>query len=600
MKLSELLSKGKTVLSDGAFATFYSKLTGNSERGCELENINNPEIVKRIHTEYIKAGAEIIRTNTFSANTAVLNISQDKLIEVIKQGYMLAKESVNENTVVCADISAIYTNDDHDKNPNEEYRAIIDAFIECGADSFILETLPSIDTAAYPIEYIKSKKPDADIYLSFALMPDGFTRSGVSLNSLLDGILKYKDRLCAVGLNCGCGPIQIQRHAVRFNDFIKANTDLYTAVLPNSGYPYLERRRIAFSPNTEHFVNETARLIPSGINILGGCCGTEPEHIRLLAEKLKSNISFEKIEIKADKKTVPAPFSSRIANRDFVIAAELDPPYGTDLSKLINGANMLKSAGADIITISDSPLGQVKMEPVLCSSKIHRECGIDTLPHICCRDRNINALRSALLGAHSEGIRAVLAVTGDHIAESDRGIVKPVFNISSTQFMTIISEMNKEVFADSPILIGGAFNPDLKYAKSQLSRLKKKMDCGASFFLTQPVYSAENIDVIEEARSLGAKMLVGIMPLVSYRNASFLNNEVPGINIPQEIIDRFSPAMTREEGSKVGTEIAIELAKAYTPHADGFYFMTPFNRAEIVCNIIKATHSAACRRCQDA
>lgn len=157
MKLSELLADNKTVLCDGAFATFYSKLTGNSERRCELENINNPEIVKRIHTQYINAGAKIIRTNTFSANTAILNISQDELIKVIKQGYMLARECAGENAVVCADISAIYTNDDHDKNPDAEYRAIIDAFIECGADSFILETLPSIDIIAYPIEYIKSK-----------------------------------------------------------------------------------------------------------------------------------------------------------------------------------------------------------------------------------------------------------------------------------------------------------------------------------------------------------------------------------------------------------------------------------------------------------
>lgn len=588
MKLSELLSIKTPVLCDGAFATFYSKLTGNSELKCELENINNPEIVKYIHNEYIKAGAKIIRTNTFSANTAILNISRSELIEVIKQGYMLAKECAENNAVVCADISAIYTNDDRDQNPDEEYRTIIDAFIECGADSFILETLPSVDIAAYPIEYIKSQKPDADIYLSFTVLPDGFTRSGVSLTSLLEEILKYKDKLCAVGLNCGCGSTQIQRHAVRFNDFIKQNTNLYTAVVPNSGYPYIESRRIRFSSNARHFADELSRLFTQSIDIFGGCCGTEPEHIRLLSERLSQNISFNKIEITESEKVSQAPFSSQIAKNDFVIAAELDPPYGTDLTKLINGANMLKNAGADIVTISDSPLGHVKMESVLCSAKIHRECGIETLPHICCRDRNINALRSVLLGAHSEGIRAVLAVTGDHIAESDRGIVKPVFNISSTQFMKIISEMNKEVFADSPIFIGGAFNPDLKYAKSQLKRLEKKMECGATFFLTQPVYSYENIDVIKEARSLGAKILVGIMPLVSFRNASFLSNEVPGINIPQEIIERFQPTMTREEGAAVGTEIAAELAQIYKPYADGFYFMTPFNRAEIVCDVIKS------------
>lgn len=588
MKLSELLSVNSPVLCDGAFATYYSNLTGNSERGCELENINNPEIVKRIHREYINAGAKIIRTNTFSANTAALNIPLQKLADVIRRGYRLAAECAGNNIVVCADVSAIYTNDDNDNDPSAEYRLIIDTFIDCGANSFILETLPNIETAAYTIDYIKEKKPDADIFLSFAVLPDGYTRSGVSLTSLLQNIIKYKEKLCAVGINCGCGPTHIQRLAVRFNDFIKANTNLYTAVIPNSGYPYLESRRLAFSSNSKHFADELTRLLPHGINIFGGCCGTEPKHIKLLSENLSKSASLKKIEISDfTKKTASAPFTSRIAKNDFVIAAELDPPYGTDLTRLINGANMLKAAGTDIVTISDSALGQVKMEPAICSARIHRECGIDTLPHICCRDRNINALRSALLGAHSEGIRAVLAVTGDHIAESDRGVVKPVFNISSTQLMTIISEMNKDVFADSPILIGGAFNPDLKYAKSQLKRLEKKMECGATFFLTQPVYSTENIDVIEEARSLGAKVLVGIMPLVSYRNASFLNNEVPGINIPQTTIERFSPNMNREEGAAVGTEIAIELAKAYKAHADGFYFMTPFNRAEIVCNVIK-------------
>lgn len=589
MKLSELLSNRQPILCDGAFATYYSKLTGNSERGCELENILNPDIVRKIHKDYILAGAQIIRTNTFSANTASLNISSDKLREVIKNGYNLAAECADSDTVICADISAIYTNDDCDKAPSAEYRTIIDSFVECGADSFILETLPSFETALYAIDYIKMKKKDADIFLSFAILPDGFTRSGVSLTSLLESIKKHKDKLCTVGINCGCGPTQIQKLAVNFNEFIKSNTNLYTAVIPNSGYPYLESRRMAFSSNPKHFADELIRLMPYGINIFGGCCGTEPEHIKLLGEGLKKGVGFKKIEIAtSNEKNSPAPFTSRIAKNDFVIAAELDPPYGTDLTKLINGSNMLKEAGADIVTVSDSPLGQVKMEPAICSARIHRECGIDTLPHICCRDRNINALRSVLLGAHSEGIRAVLAVTGDHIAESDRGIVKPVFNISSTQLMTIISEMNKEVFADSPILIGGAFNPDLKYAKSQLKRLEKKMECGATFFLTQPVYSSENIDIIEEARSLGAKMLVGIMPLVSYRNASFLNNEVPGINIPQEIIDSFSPNMTREESTAVGTEIAVRLAEIYKPHADGFYFMTPFNRAEIICNIIKS------------
>lgn len=588
MKLKDLLKNGKTILADGAFGTYYSKLTQNSNMLCELENINNPEIVRDIHRQYIESGAKIIRTNTFSANTQSLNITTDKLVEVIKNGYYIAKGAAEGDTVILADVSAIYSTDENHEQCLEEYKTIIDAFAECGAESFIFETLPNIDTVAFAIDYIKEKNSNAEIILSFAIMPDGCTRSGLHFDALLNSILPYKDKLCAVGINCGCGPNHIYKFAARLYDFISKNTNLFVSVMPNSGYPAVERRVMTFFSDPRYFAKETARLAQFGISILGGCCGTEPEHIRQLSEEIKGIKKQNPPIFKEDEeKPKQGVFSSKLAHSDFVIAVELDPPYGTDVSKLINGAKMLKQAGADIITVSDSPLGQVKMESVLCSAKIKREAEIDTLPHICCRDRNINAIRSALLGAHSEGIRAVLAVTGDHIAESDKGLVKPVFNMSSLQLISLIAQMNNDVFIKEPIAIGGAFNPDIKVAKSQLNRLKKKMEMGATFFLTQPVYSSESIDIIKEARSFGAKILVGIMPLVSYRNAMFLSNEVPGISIPTEILSRFSPTMTREEGTNTGIEIAVELALEYKPHADGFYFMTPFNRAEVVCSIIE-------------
>ena len=254
---------------------------------------------------------------------------------------------------------------------------------------------------------------------------------------------------------------------------------------------------------------------------------------------------------------------------------------------MISAAKILKDSGVNIITISDSPLGHAKTDPVICSARIKREAGIDILPHICCRDRNINALRSILLGAHSEGIRAVLAVTGDHIAETDRGIVKPVFNIDSTRLMELISQMNNDVFSDAPIAIGGAYDPDPRKTAFSLKRLDRKISCGAKFLLTQPVFSEEAINSIRQARQKGVKVLAGIMPMVSYRNAHFMKNEVPGMSIPDELVARFRPDMTREQAAETGIHIAAEIASRIKPHVDGFYFITPFNRADVIRRVLE-------------
>ena len=256
------------------------------------------------------------------------------------------------------------------------------------------------------------------------------------------------------------------------------------------------------------------------------------------------------------------------------------------MTKLLSAAEILKESGVSVVTVSDSPLGHARMDSVICSAKIQREVGIEALPHICCRDKNLNALRALLLGAHCEGIRAVLAVTGDTIAETDRGLVKPVFNVDSTRLMELITKLNEDIFSEAPITIGGAYDPAPRKQIYSLDRLMKKQRNGARFVLTQPVFSADCLPSIDAARAKGMKVLVGLMPLVSYRNASFMKNEVPGINIPDSLVSRFDPSMTREEATAVGVDITIELARQFRSHADGFYFMTPFNRAEVIRQIL--------------
>lgn len=327
---------------------------------------------------------------------------------------------------------------------------------------------------------------------------------------------------------------------------------------------------------------------------MGGCCGTTPEHILRLSQKLqeltepagtKASAPAHSVSTHA-KAPITSGFSQKIQQGKFLLAAELDPPYGSDLSKLRSASLRLKEAGVDVITISDSPLARVKLDSVVCAAKLQRECGISALPHLCCRDKNVNALRASLLGAHCEGIRTVLAVTGDHVPESDRGYVKPVFNLSSIKLMETIHQMNSDIFADSPILVGGALNPRVSNMEGELKRAQRKMEAGASFFLTQPVFE-EDFAMVDRVREWGAKVLIGIMPLVSYRNAYYMSNEVPGIHIPEESVQRFSPDMSREQAAEAGIQLAVEIARKALPHADGFYFMTPFNRSEIICGILE-------------
>lgn len=589
MTLKELFKNQNTALTDGAMGTYFTELTGKGSDLCEKYNVVNPEIIERIHSEYINAGAALIRTNTFSANSIILGVDHERLGEIIRSGYRIAAKCAGDKAVVCADVSAIYENPDVECDIFEEYKFIIDCFISEGAKTFIFETLSELDIFIPAIDYIIERLPQAEIITSFTLLPDGRTRSGLPMDRLLESVMQNKDKLTAVGINCGSGAAQLYSHAVPFFSYIQQNTDLFTIVMPNAGYPSIVNRRTVFNSAPSYFAEQTARFIPHGISAIGGCCGTTPEYIRLLADYIKGSTPPKAQRITytpAEKKKITA-FTSKLAGDDFIIAAELDPPDHSDFEKLLSAAQILKESGVDIITVSDSPLGHAKADSVICSARIKRETDIETLPHICCRDKNINALRSILFGAHSEGIRAVLAVTGDHIAETDRGVIKPVFNLDSTRLMSLIGQMNSDIFADSPIAVGGAFDPAAPRADFALKRLDKKIGCGAKFVLTQPVFTDKAIDCLKEAHRKDVKVLAGIMPMVSYRNACFMKNEVPGMSIPDVLVERFSPDMTREQAEDVGIEIAVELAQKVIPYTDGLYFITPFNRANVIKRVIE-------------
>ncbi len=587
MNLRTLLKQQSLIVADGAMGTYFSELSGLDSGCCEKHNVRSPELIRQIHQAYISAGALLLRTNTFSANSYTLGTTRQELADILTAGFRLAAECAADRAVVCADVSVVYRSDLTAEEILSEYSFIIDTFLACGAETFLFETLPDLTPVMPAIDYLLSRKPDAEVIVSFTLLPDGRTRSGTSLAQLSEEIAQAQDKLTMAGLNCGCGAMQMMQVAVPFFSYIHRSTNLFTSVMPNAGYPATENRRTVFTATPDYFAEGASHFASLPVSVIGGCCGTTPDFIRLLSERLHHAKASPIPKVILPKSAAPAaPFGSVFAEDRFILAAELDPPQNADLTKLIHAAKQLKNSGVSVITISDSPLGHARMDSVICSARIRREADIEVLPHICCRDKNLNALRSLLLGAHSEGIRSVLAVTGDAISETDRGIIKPVFNVDSTRLMELISKLNQDLFAEAPIMIGGAFDPALKKQTYSLTRLAKKKKNGASFVLTQPVFSADCIPALDMARQQGIKVLAGIMPLVSYRNACFMKNEVPGINIPDSYIERFSPDMSREEAAEAGIALAAELAATLRPYADGFYFITPFNRADIICRII--------------
>lgn len=578
------------LICDGAMGTYYSEITGNDVSYCEFGNLNDKNTIRKIHEEYIKSGAKLIRTNTFSANTKELGISFEKLKDIIENGVDIAKDAANNKKVfIGASIGPIRQNaaDENYSDTLEEYKFIIDCFFEKGINIFIFETLSNIDYLLEISEYIKSKNSDSFILTQFAVKPDGFTRDGLSASKIVSEIKKIKG-IDSYGFNCGSGPTHLLDIIRRID--IKGDT---VSALPNAGFPEIIHERTIYPNNTAYFARKVKDIKKLGVSIIGGCCGTNPSYIKKISEIIDNKpetidkiIKFEKKENKAQSK-IKNKFKESIENGKFVIAVELSAPVDTDISKLMDGARICKENNIDLVTVPDSPMSKVRADSVLISSKIKREVGIEAMPHMCCRDKNTNAIRSSLIAANIEEIRNVLVITGDPISDASRVKTKSVFNLNSFKLIELINEMNEEVFINDSLFIGGALNPNVLNKDIEYDRMMKKVENGASFFLTQPIYDYAAIEFLKKIKEkTDIKILGGILPIVSYRNALFLNNELPGVKIPKECLSKFSEDMTREEGQAIGVDIAVSIGKKLKDICDGLYFIAPFGRVNMIVDIV--------------
>jgi len=583
--------KNTVLISDGAMGTYYSELTGNDVSYCEFANLNDKETIRKIHSEYIEAGAKLIRTNTFSANIYDLGVSKEILKDIIKSGINIAKEAAEDKSVfIGGSIGPIKEDnlDDSYNNILNEYKYIVDCFLEENIDIFIFETFSNYNYLKEISEYIKEKNKKSFILTQFAVKPDGFTRDGLSVTKLVNSV-KDINEIDSYGFNCGSGPM----HISEIINSLNIGNDIVSA-LPNAGYPEIVHERTVYPNNPVYFAKKISDIKLMGASIIGGCCGTNPKYIKQIASLIHENSKVVNTTIRKEEKVkdnerkVENTFKNKLDNNKFVIAIELSAPINADISKIIAGAKICKENNIDLVTVPDSPMSKVRADSTIISAKIKREIGIEAMPHICCRDKNTNAIRSTLIGSHIEDIRNVLAITGDPISDASKVETKSVFNLNSFRLMELIKDMNSELFTDDNILIGGALNLNVVNKDVEFNRMLKKIDKGAKFFLTQPVYDDKAIEFLKTIKEkTNVKILAGLLPVVNYKNAIFLNNELPGVTIPDKYVKMFLEDMSKEEAQEVGVKITVEIGKKLKDICDGLYFITPFNRVEMLMEIIK-------------
>ena len=568
---------------DGAMGTYYPDKSKRVMPECEMANLFDSEVIYEIHKEYVDAGAMAIKTNTFQANTVSLGTDFSVVKNVIEAGLSLAKRAVkNTETLVFADIGPI---PGHDENSIDEHKEIIDIFLENGINDFLFETFSEIGTLKELAKYIKAKDEDAFIITSFAVGADGLTRTGEVGEDLLSEAAKSAD-IDAVGFNCVSGPLRLREYIEKIN-----LPEKIISIMPNGGYPTVIKNRTYYSANKDYFSNATLQFLEYGVQIIGGCCGTRPEFIREITERI-SEYRYTKTRPEKKKHArLETPytenlFRNKLEHGKKPIVVEFDPPKDLNMKRYMENVKALSNSGADGITIADCPVARVRVDASLTAYKIKNEIGIEPIVHMTCRDRNVNASKALLLGLNLENILNIITITGDPVPTAEKDEVKSVFQFNSTKFATLVSDMNEKVFTNK-MNIGGALNLNANKFDLEIKRAQAKEKAGVNVFYTQPVISKTAVENLKIARKeLKSYIMGGVMPIVSYKNALFMNSEASGIRLDDDIIEQYK-GLEREEASRLAVEITSDFMRQIEDYVDGYYIITPFSRVDIVGKLIQ-------------
>lgn len=589
------------LLGDGANGTRLAA-RGFIKQPYDLANLQAPDFVRDIHREYFDAGADFVETNTFEANRIRMADAGIDLYALNFAGARLAREAAGPDRLALGSIGpcgralepiGTITEEQIRQSVKEQASALA----EGGVDGFILETYIDLHELKVAVEAVRSVC-DLPIMACKAYIEDGeMLAEGLPMRCTRE---MMEMGVVGLGANCIVGP-QRMLDLVRM---IAESTELPIVAFPTPGFPQIVKGKITYDTSPEYFAKAAVRLVEEGARVVGGCCGTTPDHIGELRKALggvkrvtrAKAIGFKE---KADREPLPVTEPSELAQKlgkKFVTSVEMDVPRGLNIERLLAGAKALKIQGVDVINISDGARARLRMNPSAVSSLIQNKVGIEVTMHFSCRDRNLLAIQSDLLGCHAIGVRNILAVTGDPANIGDYPSATSVFDIDAIGLVRVLARLNEgvdmagySVGIRCGFTIACAYNPLAIDDELEKDRLKRKVDAGAHLVYTQPVFDpcvAEQ--AAEICRSLNIPVLVGVLPLRSQRHCEFMHNEVPGVRVPEWLRKRMADAPDDDAALQVGVEEARKLAQTIRQAAQGIYLMPPFGNHEVAIKVLEA------------
>jgi homocysteine S-methyltransferase len=584
----------RVVVADGAMGSLLFDRGVDGASCYDALNLTDTVLVQSIHQAYVAAGAEVIETNTFGANRVKLARFDlaHRTREINLRGADLARSQAGGTRWVAGAMGPLGRMGE-DQPPAAELEDVFAeqalALVEGGADFIMLETFASLSLLLTALRGVRAAV-GVPVAAQMVFTQRGRTHSGRTARECFEALIRAGADM--VGLNCGIGP----GNALAVVQGL-GSIPVPLSVLPNAGFPESLGDRLIYASSPEYFAGRTAACAAHGARLLGGCCGTTPEHIAALARALDTGGAEKRIISASPAEARPQSAEpTRLARRlreGKVILVELDPPKHLDVEPVLAAAEALAAAGVDAITIAENPLAVPRLSNIVLANMVRTRTGTDVVVHLTGRDRNLVGMQSTIMGMAATGLHNVLAVTGDPPSAGSAERVSGVYDLRSLELMRLLAGFNqgRNHYGDAMRLpvnfcIGGAFNPNTRNMALQVGRMEKKIAAGAGYFLTQPVYSRQRVDeILSATRHIAAPIVLGIMPLASSRNAEFLHNEFPGIEIPLETRERM--ARSGERGQEEGVDIAWELLEYAWSHFAGVYIIPPFNRHAMALELMR-------------
>ncbi|MCP4151015.1 MAG: bifunctional homocysteine S-methyltransferase/methylenetetrahydrofolate reductase [bacterium] len=593
------------LLFDGAIGTMLYEHGIFINKCYDELNLSRPDLVKSIHTAYIEAGADCIETNTFGANRFKLESYgfKEQLLKINHEGARLAREAAGPDKLVAGSIGPLGVKIEpwgatSKAEARLAFKEQAKALVDGGVDLIILETFTTLNSIQQAILAVK-EVCSLPIVTSMSVSNDGNLVFGSKPETFIQQLEEWGADV--IGLNCSVGP----HHMLETLEQVVKLTDKPIAALPNAGMPRIIEGRNIYLSSSEYLAEYSRRFIQLGVKIVGGCCGTSPDHIKAMRSTINSIIPHQRpsivsVEKKTVKKADPIPMAEKsklgkkIAAGEFVTSVEITPPRGWDPKKVLDSARILKEHNVDAVNIPDGPRALTRMSAQHISCLIQNEVGIEPVLHYTCRDRNLLGMMSDMLGIYAVGIHNLLLITGDPPKMGDFPDATAVFDVDAIGLTKMVDNLNHgidlggdRIGKPTGYLAGVGLNPCALELNEEIRRFEKKVEAGAEFAITQPVFDVNSLrEFLEKIKHVRIPIIAGVWPLVSLRNAEFMNNEVPGVTVPDELMERMRAAKSKEEALETGINIAREMVYAIKDEVEGVQVSAPFGKVKYALRVL--------------